>query len=248
MQMALHRRHLWTSPSAKLMECWNVTLLHSKGKYLCVKREQICFLATALIEVRKSHSPVCVKSVGRCHHPALEETWKQICRLSGPCEFLWKGWCCSVNIVFISLMLHLRFPKTQPWAEWSQITLHRRYIETTLKHSWIWAKYENDHVIPSYFLALLGSKELQQNALQSAECSLTARDVLALSLSCSPLNWTENCGAWCGCSFLGFLPSPLQKEYEADSNNLSCLIKSMIKVREKKWRKRILPAYVSSIV
>lgn len=197
--------------------------------YLCMsKKEQICFLATALIEVRKSYSPVCVKSVGRCHHPALEETWKQIGSLSGPCEFLWKGWRRSVNIIFISLTLHLRSPKTQPEAEQSQITLHQRYMETTLKHSWTWAKNENDHVIPSHFLALSGSKELQQNALQSAECSLTARDVLAPSLSCSSLNWTENCGAWCGCGFLR--RATLQKEYEPDSNNLSCFIKSV-----RKW-------------
>lgn len=116
-----------------------------------VKREQICFLATALIEVRKSQSPVCVKSVGRCHHAVLEETWKQICCLSGPCEFLWKGWRRFVNIVFISLTLHLRSPETQPRAERSQITLQQRCMETMLKHNGMWAKYGNDHVILSTF-------------------------------------------------------------------------------------------------
>ena len=96
--------------------------------FMYAKREQICFLATALIKVRKSHSPICVKSVERCHHPAS---------LSGPSEFLWKGWRRSVNILFISLTLHFRSPKTHPEAEPTQITFYRRYMTTTLKHNCI---------------------------------------------------------------------------------------------------------------
>lgn len=59
------------SPATHLQESlWNVgvqlcCIPSENTVFMYVKREQICFLATALIEVRKSHSPVSVKSVGR---------------------------------------------------------------------------------------------------------------------------------------------------------------------------------------